>query len=810
MVGYKPVLIFLGAAVAGSVLMAGSRLTKPTIPNQKQADGSVVLPNGWRVTPAGKAISLAGDFPLKMGLSEDGSKLVVCTGGFHDQGVTIIDTATNIASPLMNLGDAWAGLAIRGDHAYVSGGPLPIRTITLSQELVRDKDIRPFEEVKKSSNKKKRTGAQFIAGLAIAGGNLFAVNTSSDAVIKLEGDPFRPSAETKVGYRPYGIAVSPDQRQLAISNWGDQSVSIIDCATMKEVQRIGAGSHPNDILWAQDGRIFVANAGSNDITVIQNGKAVETVKTSLSPRDLVGSTPIALALAPDGKTLYVANADNNDVAVLDVSHETSVVRGFIPTGWYPSSLALSKDGKKLYIGTGKGLKFDANFPPKTTSTRTNYDDKFKFDYIGGVLSGHVNVVDVPSADQLHQYSMQVAANFPSPRDGGISSRQADSITKNALKKIKHVVYVIRENRSYDQVFGDLPKGNNDPNLVLFGKTVTPNAHALAQSFVQLDNLYCNGEVSEDGHQWCDSAYCTDFTEKAWVNSYAGRGEPDADDRLTASPAGYFWDNCRLHGVSFYSYGEGSSFTSTPNSPPKFNGNKGLEGHGSLAWSRIQKGDDFGRDYQKVEVFINDLKKAEATGNWPGFMVMSLGEDHTKGLKSGSFTPQAAVASNDYGLAKMIDSVSHSQFWKDTAFFIIEDDAQNGPDHVDAHRTVGLVISPYVKRGFLDSTQYTTASFVRTMELILGLPPMTQFDQKATPLFASFTTKPDFTPVEALKPEISLETKNAKKTTLALESGKLDWSSYDRADPDKLNSILWRALKPGRPMPPPTRSAHIIR
>ena len=811
MTGRRTFVIGLITVTATTVLVASTVVRRVTLPNRLRIDGSTLLPNGWAVTPAGRAIDLSGDMPLKMAFSSDGAKLFVGTGGWHNQGISVIDTRSDSVAQFVDLGSAWAGLAVDGARVYVSGGPLSIRSLIVGDTLTRSEDIHPFSQASSTlGGSKKKTGAQFIAGIAKAGDCLFVVDTSGDSVIKLKGSPLVPVAQATVGYRPYGIAVSPDGKEIAVSNWGDQSVSLVDLDSMMENHRIKVGTHPNEMVWAKDGRLFVANAGSNDVTVVRDGRVLETIKTSLSPRDLVGSTPDAVALSPDSTTLYVANADNNDVAVIDISKSEGVVKGFIPTGWYPSALAISPDGKKLYVGTGKGLKFDANAPVKTAFPRTEYDGKKKYDYIAGVLTGHVNVLDVPDSLQLSKYTRQVAANMPTPQAGGVSKRLVDKVTKDALRKIKHVVYVIRENRTYDQVFGDLPKGNNDPNLVLFGRDVTPNAHALATEFVQFDNLYCNGEVSEDGHQWCDSAYCTDFTEKAWVNSYAGRGEPDADDRLTASPAGYLWDNCRTHGLTYYTYGEFSSFKSDPDSPPRFTGQKGLEGHASLAWSQFQKGGDFGRDYRKAQVFIDDLKKGERSGTWPSFMVMSLGEDHTTGLKAGTYTPQAAVASNDLGLAEMIDAVSHSKFWKDTAFFVIEDDAQNGPDHVDAHRTVGLIVSPYIKRGMLDSTQYTTASFVRTMELILGLPPMTQFDERATPIIAPFTSKPDFTPYDMTSEKIALNATNGEDTALARESAKLDWSDYDRADPDKLNEILWKALKPGKPIPAPTRSAHVIR
>ena len=806
MTGKSLVLSGVVMTVTATVLVASTAITRGRIPNTNRADGSLLLPNGWSISPAGKPIGLAGDFPLKMLFSSDGSKLFIVTGGWHNQSLNVIDAATQESEQVVDLGSAWAGLASDNNALYISGGGSPIRTLSLSSHYSRQAEIKPFDQDKG----RKDVGSKYIGGLVARSGDLFAVDINGDSILKLSGSPFSVVSKIRVGYHPYSLVLSPDGRSLAVSNWGDSSVSLIDIQALKETSRIKVGSHPNELVWSKDGRIFVANAGSNDVSVISDGKVVETIKTSLSPRDLVGSTPDALAISPDGKSLYVANADNNDVAVIDVAGKQSNVKGFIPTGWYPSALAISPDGKKLYIGTGKGLKFDANAPSKTKFSRTEYSKKLKYDYIGGVLSGHVNVVDIPDSSQLATYTHQVAMNIPNPQAGGVSKKQADEITKTALKRIKHVVYVIRENRTYDQVFGDLPRGNNDPNLCLFGEEITPNAHALAKQFVQFDNLYCNGEVSEDGHQWCDSAYCTDFTEKAWVNSYSGKGEPSGDDRLTASPAGYLWDNCRAHGVSFLSYGESSGFVSDPNSPPRFTGQKGLEGHASLAWSMFQKGDDFGRDYQKVNVFIDDLKQSEQTGKWPAFMVMSLGEDHTSGLKTGAHTPQASVASNDLGIAKMIDAVSHSTYWKDTAFFIIEDDAQNGPDHVDAHRTVGLIVSPYIKRGTLDSTQYTTASFVRTMELILGLPPMTQFDQRATPVFAPFTAKADFSPYSTIQETVALDATNHVDNSLARASNKLDWSEYDRADPAILNEILWKSIRPGKPVPSATRSSHVIR
>jgi YVTN family beta-propeller protein len=536
---------------------------------------------------------------------------------------------------------------------------------------------------------------------------------------------------------------------------------------------------------------------------------IETIRTSFEPKALVGSTPVSLAITNDARRLYVANADNNDIAVIDISNaRASEVLGFIPTGWYPTAVAVSPDGKKIFAGTGKGgMRLRGNFPAATEYKIGSPDPKKPYDYVGSQLEGTFSIIDAPDRAQLKTYTAQVKNNFPNPA-AQIDQRHAERITKEVFPKIKYVLYIIRENRTYDQVLGDLGKGNGDPSLTLFGENVTPNAHRLARETVILDNLYCNGEVSQDGHQWSNAAYATDYTQKAWVNSYSRRGQPEADERLTASPAGYIWDNCRKHGKSYRSYGEFASFRSSPDTEPVFVGASGLRENASLEWSKLKTlPGGRQRDTKLAEVFIKEMQEAETKGEWWNFMVMSLGEDHTDGLTPGRFTPTACVASNDLALGIIVEAVSESKFWPETAIFIIEDDAQNGPDHVDARRTVGLVYSPYVKRGgIVDSTMYTTVSYLRTMELILGLPPMTQYDQLATPLYHVFTTIPTLTPYTHEAARVDLLAKNAATGEGARRSARLDWSDYDRVDFDELNDILWKALKGNQPMPAPVRSA----
>jgi hypothetical protein len=359
--------------------------------------------------------------------------------------------------------------------------------------------------------------------------------------------------------------------------------------------------------------------------------------------------------------------------------------------------------------------------------------------------------------------------------------------------IRHVLYIIKENRTYDQVFGDFkdargkPAGNGDPNLAMYGERVTPNQHKLARDFVLLDNLYCNGEVSVDGHSWCDAAIATDFNQRSWIMSYSRHGRLPGNDEMEVPSAGYLWDSCRRNGVTYRNYGEGARRV------PSVNRGKWLGQ----------------RDPEKAKCWIEELQQAEKTGVLPQFMIMSLGENHTRGTAPGAFTPDACVASNDSAVGQIVEAAMRSRFWKEMAIFIIEDDAQNGPDHVDAHRTAGLVISPYCKRGYVDSTLYTTASMIRTMELILGLPPLTQYDAGATPLFNSFQKRLEPSNFVAITPKVDLAAKNTSASPFAKQSKRMNFREYDRAPEDELNRILWYVAKgPDVPYPTPIHRAVI--
>ena len=518
--------------------------------------------------------------------------------------------------------------------------------------------------------------------------------------------------------------------------------------------------------------------------------------------------------------------------MIDLDDEKmSHVKGFIPTGWYPTSIAVTPDGKNILVGVGKGLQSKAN--PYFTKEQLEKIEKdevkaiarklMPYPYIGTTMSGAISVIPVPADAKLKEYTAQVYRNCPYS-DSQLTLAPHKEKTAIPTKvgdpsPIKYVVYIIKENRTYDQVFGDLatgknPKGNGDPSLCMFPRNVTPNHHKLAEEFVLLDNLYCNGQVSRDGHPWSTMAYHTDYTARDWHLTYSRRKGVDDDDEgsLQNAPSGHIWDACKRKGISYRSYGEAGKRVSDGLGGFKMEGRvPNLVGHFCPDYGIPKVKGTRVRDTDNAEVFLKEYDAFTKAKTMPQFIVMSLGEDHTDGTKTGSFTPQACVASNDLALGRIVEHISNGPLWKETAIFVIEDDAQNGPDHVDAHRTVGLVISPYTKRKHVDSTQYATVSLIRTMELILGLPPLSQYDAAARPMFHSFTATADVTAYKHLGAEIDLTTKNDKMAYGADRSNKMDFSEYDKIDDFELNEILWHAIKGKEaPEPPAVRRAIAFR
>jgi len=781
-----------------------------------------LLFNGWGVSPAGEQ-TLVSDLALKMVVAPDQKRVVAVHGGFNEHGVTLLDLGTRKQTQFLPLKEAWNGLAFSrdGHRFFVSGGDSgQIHIFTYTNGVAAfDRSVKP------------EAGAEtvFLASIAVhpVTGKLFACNEGNHEIWVLDPATMAVEARIPVGLHPHSCVMGADRRHLYVSNWGSRSVTVVDTQQLRRVRDISVGSRPNDMTMAPDGRLFVACAGDNTVHVIQTRTVEapeaaasparripegtrEIIATSLYPDAPEGSAPDAVAVSPDGRTLFVANADNNNVMVVDISNSitpeegrpkdesVSVVEGFIPVGWYPSALVVSPDNGTLIVANGKGLASRANFPsleakPRKTPNGSTYD------YIPRAFQGAVSFIGRPDAPQMAAYTAQVRRNSPyTPEQFQRAPIKSDSVIPEKIGDpcpIKYVLYIIKENRTYDQLLGDFRNargelaGNGDPRITMYGEKVTPNHHQIAREYVLLDNLYCNGEVSVDGHSWCDAAIATDFNQRSWILHYSQHGNLPGNDEMEVPTAGYLWDLCKRHGISFKNYGEGA--VRVPSA------NRGR-------WKGL-------RDMDRVKAWIEDLQLAEKTGVLPRFTIMSLGEDHTRGTAPGQFTPDASVASNDVGLGRILEAASRSRFWNEMAIFIIEDDAQDGPDHVDAHRTVGLVVSPFCKRAFVDSTLYTTASMVRTMELILGLPPLTQYDAGATPMFNCFQKTAQSVPYQCLTPQVDLFAKNTKNSPGAKASAKMNFREYDMAPEDQLNRILWLAAKgPDVPYPTPIHGAILSR
>jgi YVTN family beta-propeller protein len=814
---------------------SGQAQDKPARPGP--TDKGFLLPNGWTITPTGKHVPLT-DLPLNIVPLPDGKHALVATSGYNKHQLSLVDLTTPTIVDQQTVRQSWFGLALvpKVDTVWWSGGGNgQLHTFALHDGKLKrtgpDEPLPPKEKKKAAKQAAKdgfRSGLYFDAQTGV----LYSLNINHGTIsaIDLKTGVAGPSAPC--GGRPYDVVLARNRAQLFVSDWAGRAVLALDPRTLRVVATIPVGDHPNQLAThPKDDRLFVACASKNCVSVIdtKRGIVTETIYTALFPRAPEGSTPDALAVAPDGKTLYVANADNNCIAVIDIREsDRSQVVGFIPTGWYPTSVAVTPDGKSLLVGVGKGLQTKANPIAKGKKTRPKDADdqadsrKLPFPYIGTTLSGALSIIPLPGEKHLSKwladhtatvyrncpYSDTLLTGVPDKRRTAIPTKIGDP------SPIKYVIYVIRENRTYDQVFGDIKDGNGDPALVMFGEQVTPNAHKLARQFVLLDNLYCNGQVSRDGHPWSTMAYHTDYIARDWHLTYSRRVgvDDDAQGNLSNGPSGYLWDACARTGLSYRSYGEAGKRVSQADGSAKMEARvPGLVGHICPDYGVPRVKGQKVRDTENVETFLKEYRAFAKAGTMPRFIVMSLGEDHTTGTTPGTFTPQACVASNDVALGRLVEAVSKSPLWPETAIFVIEDDAQNGPDHVDAHRTVGLVISPYTKRQAVDSTQYSTVSMIRTMELILGLPPLSQYDAAARPMFNSFTDKADLTPYTHEPARIDVTAINPKKAYGAARSAKLDFSEYDLVDDWELNEILWRSIKGAdAPLPPAVRRANANR
>ena len=634
-------------------------------------------------------------------------------------------------------------------------------------------------------------------------GKLF-IATKEDSSLYVADIELKQFTKLHLGHEAYACVLNPVAKRLYVSLWGGDKVAVVDIESNTLHSEIPVGSRPNDMTITKDGRyLFVSHGNDNSVSVIDTKaeKVVEVFSSALFPQSPAGSTPNAVALSADEKILYIANADNNCLAVFDVQEPgNSKSVGFIPTGWYPTSVKVLN--KKIWVTNGKGGRSLPNpkgpnpYLPRTDSTQ----------YIAGLFKGTLSIIPQPASDILSLYSIATYKNSPYNKEIEIiaEGEEGNPIPRKQgdPTPIKYVFYIIKENRTYDQVLGDMKQGNGDSSICLFPQKVTPNHHALAREFVLLDNFYVNAEVSADGHNWSMAAYANDYVEKTWPTNYGSRGgtyDYEGSREIAFPKDGFIWDYCQRAGVSYRSYGE---FVDDGKS-----GVKSLTGH--IDWD-FPSYDLSIPDMKRFERWQHDFDSLVAIDELPRLSTIRLPNDHTSGARVGSPTPRAMVAENDMALGKLIEHLSKSKVWKESAVFILEDDAQNGPDHVDAHRSVAFVISPYVKRNQVISRMYSTASMLRTMELILGLPPMSQYDAAAAPMWECFTPTVDLTPYQWKPATYDIKEKNTQHTAIAKRSSEFNLAVMDAAPDLEFNEVIWKTIKGlNSTMPSPVRSAFIL-
>ncbi len=810
------------------VLLAGIALAIAVVSSSQPApreqvgflpDGGFLLNSGWRVKPAGTQVPLS-TLPMSAVLSADARFLIALNGGYQPPSLSVLETKDGHEIGRTPVPDGWLGLALapNGRTLWVGGGSKASIFEFSFDENGKLQPTRTFEIVKAADRKPH----DFIGDVAVSpdGHLLYACDLYNDSIAVINPQSGLVIGHYKTGRRPYRIMFAPDGKTFFVTSWADGSIVRHQATDGAQLQVLRLGPHATDMIWrdrssaAETGedaswkaRIFVAAANTNNVyavAVSDNGdlRMAETINVSTSPMHPLGMTPSALALSPDKSRLYVVCSNANAAGVVDVTEQRSRVLGFIPTGWYPTAVKTLADGR-LMILNGKGTRSYPNpkGPNPTKRIARNREGERSDYYVAAIQAGSASFIPPLTEDALGDYTAQVQHN--SPYNDEILERGPEGIPA----AIQHVLYIVKENRTYDQVLGDIGKGASDPSLCLFDEKAGPNHHKLAREFVLLDNFYVNADVSADGHNWSTSAIANDFVEKLWPSNYARRnamygfegGEPAA-----YPPAGYLWTNAAARGVSMRNYGYWAENKKTAGAD-----GVQIEEVRDPVLSKVtnMKYRSFDVDYPDVnraQVFLADLVDFEKTGSMPALLIMRLGNDHTNGTAPGKIAPLSSFADNDYALGMIVEGLSRSKFWASTAIFVVEDDSQNGPDHVDSHRAPAYLISPYTHTGKIDSTMYNTTSVLRTMELILHLRPMTHFDAGARPMANAFSKDAVLTPYQVEKPRIPLDTLNPGNSTTAARSARLDFDQADLNDDDELNDILWLAIK-GTDPPPPVRS-----
>ena len=829
------------------------------------------------LTPAGFQVELPGLRPQALALSPDG-KLLVTAGKTHE--VVVLDPATSrilqrvplpsdkatdpkpgavsthILEPDKDGQLSFTGLAFSpdGSRLYLANVNGSIKVFTVG----RDGKVVGLFSISLPAAHAPGRKEEIPSGLAVSadGKRLYVCGNLSNRLLELDASDGRLLRTWDIGVAPFGVVLVG--RKAYVSNWGGRrpgagdvtgpagrgtrvrvdpvrhiasegSVSVIALDAKSRIRNpefeILTGLHASALAVSPDKRwLVVANAGRDTLSVLdtRKGQISETICARHNPVDQFGAQPCALAFDKSGKTLYACNGSQNAVAVFDFKPSASKLRGLIPVGWFPGAVVTDTARKAIYVANIKGIGSTKRLTP---------GDKVEFN--SHQYFGTLSLVPVPATRELARmtetalrnmrYPLLAQAKLP-PRANQPPRPVPERVGEPSV--FQHVVYIIKENRTYDQVFGDIREGNGDASLCTFGERITPNQHKLVREFVLLDNTYCSGILSADGHQWADTGITTDYMERSFAGfprSYPDGMEDDDVDAIAYSPAGFIWDNVLAHGKTLRDYGEFAGTEKRWTDPARKGEIKFADvwkdfasGAGEIRiWSRpmIESlrphlcTNTVGWDMDTPDVFrarefIKELNEFEQRGGFPNLVIICLPNDHTSGTKAGSPTPAAHVADNDLAFGQIVEAISHSKYWKDTCIFAIEDDPQGGWDHVSGYRTTAYVISPYIKRSAVVSTQYNQTSLLRTMELMLGLPPMNQLDATATPMSDCFTATPDFTPFKAVANNVPLDEMNPEPKKIsdallrkyALASARLPLDKVDACPEDLFNRILWHAMK----------------
>ncbi|HEY0779808.1 MAG TPA: bifunctional YncE family protein/alkaline phosphatase family protein [Gemmatirosa sp.] len=837
----RPAAVGLAIALAAS-LAACSTASRPAPPVARPTSavpldtGARPLPNGQRLDPAGRQVDVL-PMPLAMLPTPDRDALVLLGSGWRAEGVQVLDRATGRVRQTVDQASAFVGLAwAPGTDAdgsrtlYTSGGngDVVYRYRWTGGRLVRG------DSLILAARKTPRTdGTRYPAGLALSpdGRRLYVAENLGDALAVVDVASGRVLQRLPTERYPYGVAATPAGR-VFVSAWGGTTLSVFDpgaAGALGRVRDVRIARHPSTLLLDRAGRrLFVAST-STDRVVVLDVNTLAPLATIADPPPAAptgvlreGSTPAALALSDDESRLYVGESDNNAVAVFALAASSAgTLLGRAPVGWYPTAVAVL--GDTVYSADGKGRGTapnpDGPQPRESLDKQGSQGPNTTLSQIGGTITAlPVGALGDPARLAALGDRVTRANGWNGRRGAGLAGR---------VPPFEHVVYVIKENRTYDQVLGDLTQADGDPSLTFFPRANTPNHHALAERFGIYDRFFVNAEVSGDGHNWSTAAYATEYVQKTVPINYSGRGRSydfegtnrgfsakDIPEDDVAEPAdGYLWDLARAAGASFRNYGEfvvpdgpvSDEGTALPAGP----GGRATHYRGTKAFllthtDTLSPGFDLDiPDQFRADRWITELREFSRTGQMPALELVRLSNDHTAGARRGSHTPRAYLADNDLALGRMVEALSRSPFWRNTVMFVVEDDAQNGPDHVDSHRAPFLAISAWSRPGAVHRWTNTT-DVLATIEETLHLGRMSQFDAYARPLRDVWAASPDLRPYTVLTPSIPLEERNTAANTTpadARASAHLALDVEDAADETTFNRVLWHTIKgPGVPYP----------